>query len=165
MKKLFLTFVKFGIVGTIGTVVDFFTTAVFMLILGMKEYISESVASLSGTDAAGYVMIAILLANLVGFIVAATTNFFLNRIWTWKSKNPDVRGQYLKFFAVSVGGLLINLFVIYLCNRYLDVEFTVAGLFISKFWVAKVVATSVVMFWNFIVNHLYTFKSDNSVLH
>lgn len=158
MRKLFLTFVKFAVVGTTGTVVDFVITAVFMLILGLKEYISESVASLSSSEVAGYVMTAILLANMVGFVVSATTNFFLNRIWTWKSKDPDIKGQYLKFFAVSVGGLLINLFVIYLCNKYLTIEFTIAGVFISRFWIAKIVATAVVMFWNFLVNHFYTFR-------
>jgi len=160
MKKLFLTFVKFAVVGTTGTVVDFLTTAVCMLLLGLKEYISESVASLSTVEVAGYVMTAILLANMVGFVVSATTNFLLNRIWTWKSSDPDIRGQYLKFFAVSVGGLLINLFIIYLCNRYLTLEFTVMGIFISRFWIAKVVATGVVMFWNFTVNHLYTFRNE-----
>jgi len=156
--KLVVTFLKFAVVGTITTAVDFIVTALFMLIMGMGEYISESISSLSSSDVSGFVMAVILLANLMGFIFSVSVSYMMNRFWTWKSDNPEVRKQYVKFFSVSVAGLLINLLVIYLCNSYLTIEFTIFGIFFSRFWIAKIVATAVVMFWNFFVNHFYTFK-------
>lgn len=159
LKKLIYRFIKFGIVGASGTIIDFAITAIVMLALGLREYITESIATISQDSSTNNILILILFANFVGFVVAATSNFFLNRIWTWKSTDPNVKKQYIKFFAVSVGGLIINLIVIYLCNSFLSWELTIFGVFISRFWIAKLIATAVVMFWNFIVNNIYTFKS------
>jgi len=161
MRDLFIKFIKFGIVGASGTIVDFGITALAMLLFGLREYISESIEVIaSSSDANEGVIFFILFANLLGFVVAASSNFILNRIWTWKSTDPNIEKQYLKFIMVSVGGLLINLMLIYICNICLTWEFSLFGVFVSRFWISKLIATAVVMFWNFVVNHLYTFKNN-----
>ena len=63
LKTLILKFGKFGIVGASGAVIDFGLTALCKGILGIPE----------------------LLANAIGFTIAATSNYFLNRTWTWKA--------------------------------------------------------------------------------
>ena len=75
----FRRFLKFGIVGVSGTIVDFTITWLFRDVVGLYD----------------------LVANAIGFTVAATTNYILNRIWTWRSQEKNVGVEYLKFFAVS----------------------------------------------------------------
>lgn len=157
MMKFIKRFFKFGVVGGLGTLVDFGITAMLMLFFGMSEYYSQSFEQImeNGLD---NIVIVVLLVNAVGFIVAATFNYFLNRIWTWRSKNPNVSGEYSRFLVVSIIGLTINLVVIYLCNVYLDWSFTWGEHYIAAFWVSKIIATLVVMFWNFFANNYFTFR-------
>lgn len=136
MLKSILKFVRFGMVGALGFVIDFSVTWVMLSIFGLFEYV----------------------ANAIGFTVAASSNYALNRHWTWRSKNPNVRIEFLKFLMVSLAGLGINSFVIFLCLLPGELSFEVAGLTIDNFWVAKLVATGVVMIWNFLVNNYFTFR-------
>ncbi len=126
IKIILLKFIKFGIVGASGMVVDFSLTYLFKEIFKIQKYI----------------------ANGIGFTVAATTNFFLNRIWTFESNDPEMTIQYLKFFFISFIGLGINtLFLYILVSKY--------G---KKFYLSKLVAIMVVMLWNFTANLIFTFK-------
>jgi putative flippase GtrA len=54
------------------------------------------------------------IANTIGFAVAATTNYIINRIWTFTSHNPHIFEEYTKFFIVSLIGLAINTLVLYI---------------------------------------------------
>lgn len=157
MKKLITRFFKFGIVGTIGTAIDFAVTALLMVSFGLADYYSMSFEEIvaKGVDNVVYV---VLFANTIGFVVAATSNYYMNRIWTWRSKNPNVGSEYTTFFVVSVIGLVINLGVIYWANRSLNWSFEIAGIYIASFWVSKTLATGVVMFWNFFANNFLTFR-------
>lgn len=141
-QLLMRRFLKFCVVGASGTIVDFGITAVCKGFLGVPE----------------------LLSNAVGFTVAATTNFILNRVWTWKSKSKQVGAEYLKFFAVSVAGLGINtLMVLMLHNKALVPCPAAVGERLDwNFWVAKTVATAVVMAWNFFANNFFTFRKSST---
>ena len=87
IDKLFiLKFLKFGVVGFSGVFVDFGITYLFKEIIKINKYVS----------------------NAIGFICAATSNYILNRIWTFESENADVATEYGKFMLVSVIGLGIN---------------------------------------------------------
>lgn len=87
------------------------------------------------------------LANATGFVLAASNNFYWNKVWTFQDTNPDVSQQFLSFVVVSIVGLGINTIVIML----LETKFKM------KFYLAKVLAIIVVVIWNFIMNYLYTF--------
>lgn len=141
MKRTIYKFIRFGVVGTSGFLVDFSTTWLMLSVFGLFEY----------------------GANAVGFTIAATTNYILNRHWTWRSKNPDVRGEFLKFFTVSLAGLFINSLVIYLCQLPGDLDMVISGHTIPGFWVAKLIATGVVMMWNFVINNYFTFRHNNHI--
>lgn len=136
MRATIFKFMRFGIVGTSGFLIDFSITWVMLSMFGLFEY----------------------GANAIGFAVAATSNYILNRLWTWRSKNPNVKGEFLKFFMVSLIGLFINSFVIFLCQLPGEFSVQVAGHLINDFWIAKLIATGVVMLWNFFVNNYFTFK-------
>jgi len=68
LKALFLKILKFGVVGISGIAVDFGITYLLKEKLGIQKYVSNS----------------------IGFISAASSNYYLNRIWTFKSQNPEI---------------------------------------------------------------------------
>lgn len=124
---LLLKFIKFGIVGMSGMIVDFGFTWIFKEKLKVNKYI----------------------ANSIGFVTAATSNYILNRVWTFKSHENNIPLEFFSFFAVSVIGLLINNLIIYLLTEKMHV----------KFYTAKLIAIGVVVIWNFFANYLVTFRS------
>jgi putative flippase GtrA len=87
-------------------------------------------------------------ANSLGFVFGVTNNYFLNRYFTFNSQNTDVGKQFLTFALIAIIGLMINTSIIYLTQRFTKINF----------YVAKIMATILVIFWNFGANSTYTFK-------
>ena len=140
LRPLILKFLKFGVVGASGAVIDFGLTAFCKGILGIPE----------------------LLANAIGFTLAATSNYYLNRIWTWKSKSKDVGVEYAKFFFVSLIGLGLNSLIVFLLKDVSIVPRFVNTTLDWDFWVAKIIATAIVMVWNFMANNFFYFRKKKS---
>lgn len=136
LLQLAKKFVKFGVVGASGAIIDFGLTALCKGILGVPE----------------------LLANAIGFTLAATSNYFLNRVWTWRSTSKSVGIEYAKFFFVSLIGLGLNSLIVFLLKDVSIIPCLVDTTLDWNFWVAKVIATAVVMVWNFLANNFFTFR-------
>ena len=127
IDRLFLLkFLKFCVVGFSGMVIDFSTTWLLKEKAKVNKYI----------------------ANSTGFILAATSNYIWNRIWTFQSENSRIAVEYLSFILISVAGLGINNFVIYLLNDRLRINF----------YLSKLLAIGVVTVWNFLMNFIITFR-------
>ena len=127
LDKLFiLKFLKFGVVGFSGVFVDFGVTYLFKEIIKINKYVS----------------------NALGFICAATSNYILNRIWTFQSENADVATEYGKFMLVSAIGLGINSLTLYILTDKLK----------WNFYLSKIFAIGMATLWNFFANLLFTFK-------
>lgn len=124
--ELFFKFIKFAVVGFSGMVIDFAVTWLFKEKLKVNKYI----------------------ANSVGFVTAATNNYILNRVWTFKSHDENISREFFSFFTVSVIGLLLNNLIIYLLTEKLNV----------RFYFAKLIAIGVTVVWNFFANYLVTFN-------
>ncbi|MBM3894841.1 MAG: glycosyltransferase family 2 protein [Thaumarchaeota archaeon] len=94
-----------------------------------------------------------LHANVVGIMSSMTTNFVLNKIWTFEDRNFVPRRtltQYGKFVGFSSIGALIQLgFVFYLVENY--------SLMYPQ---ALILAVLVAAFGNFILNKKLTFKEN-----
>lgn len=86
-------------------------------------------------------------ANSTGFMCAVVSNYVLNRLWTFHSTDPSIAIQFGKFLLVALIGLGLNNGIIYLLNEGRQV----------KFYTAKLIATGIVMIWNFGANYLFTF--------
>lgn len=135
-------FVKFAVVGALGSVTDF---TILNLLIELARFPS-------------------LMANGVGFCAAVLQNFLLNRWWTYpESRVHSTRRQMAMFALVSLAGLGINLVVFRFFDELLrpywtdwlssvDLGFTVS------YNAAKLIAIGVVLFWNFVANRLWTFK-------
>lgn len=78
-------------------------------------------------------------ANSLGFMCAASNNFIWNRLWTFQSNDPDIAQQYLVFILVSLGGLAFNNAALWFFHDKRKMPF----------YVSKILAVLVAMFWNF----------------
>lgn len=128
-ENLFIKFVKFGLVGFSGLFVDFGLTYLFKEWIGIQKY----------------------FANAIGFMTAASSNYILNRIWTFQSENPNIAFEYTEFIIISTIGLAINTFILWLLVSRWNMNF----------YLSKVFAIAVATLWNFFANLLVTFAPIN----
>lgn len=124
-KILIFKFLKFVVVGFSGMIIDFGMTYLCKEIFKFNKFVS----------------------NAIGFILAATSNYFLNRIWTFDSHNEQVSSQYVQFMIVSTIGLGINSMILYLLNEK----------FKWNFYLSKLIAIGITTIWNFFANLMFTF--------
>jgi putative flippase GtrA len=136
-------FLRFMVVGTIGAVVDFGT---FNLLTNLTP-------------------IKAVVASVISFSAAVTSNFLWNRYWTYPdSRTKHVGHQMIQFFLINIVGLLIRtpLFaylephMIQFAEKYTSqVPFssTTIGHNISL-----AIAVGVVLLWNFFANRFWTYS-------
>ncbi|MFN2461176.1 MAG: GtrA family protein [Candidatus Velthaea sp.] len=123
-------FVKFGIVGASGFVVNFVIFTALQRVdaqhaLGAHYYVIYSVAFLSG----------------------GVSNYFLNRMWTFRSSGHAGR-EGAQFLTVSVMALAVGLFVSWIVQPYFGHG--------HKTWFISTLAG---IFINFFVNKYWTFRA------
>lgn len=135
-------FFKFGIVGIIGSVVDF---GVFNLLASLLKFPS-------------------VWSSVISFSLAVINNFVWNRYWTFpETRHIPIARQLTQFAIVSLAGLAIRtpLFawleklLIPLAERYLPNLLTPT---IIGHNVALALVILVVMLWNYFINRLWTFR-------
>jgi len=123
-------FVKFGIVGTSGFLVNLIVFTVLQLPLSVAERRDDYFALFT-----------------IGFYSGAISNYFLNRVWTFRSSGHAVK-EGIQFLAVSTIALCVGLIVSYLGAPLLG-----RG---HALWFVSTLAGIVV---NFFVNKYWTFRS------
>jgi len=138
-------FIKFALVGVSGTVVDFGFFNLFSILFGLP----------------------VILSSILSFSIAVFNNFYWNRVWTYpESKNASLADQLTKFGIVSVLGLIIRtpLFalienpVIQIAQKLLSSTFPINPVIIGhNFALAAVII--VVLFWNYFINRIWTYKN------
>lgn len=105
-QNLIMKFLKFGVVGGSGVIIDFFFTWLLKEKFKIHKYV----------------------ANTIGFTIAASTNWIFNRIWTFESTNQDVIQEYSSFLVVSLVGLAINNTILWIFTDKLKFNFYVSKL-------------------------------------
>src|SRR5204863_9555742 len=94
-----------------------------------------------------------IVAAVLSFCVAVTNNFVLNRAWTFRDARGGHAGfQAVRFLAVSVGALGVNLLVLY----------GLVDLASAPVVASQAIAIAVAMPFNFVGNKLWTFGIDAS---
>ncbi|MHA7733551.1 glycosyltransferase [Nitrosopumilus sp. S6] len=92
-----------------------------------------------------------LQANIFGIATSITSNFFLNKIWTFEDRNFNFKRttkQFLKFIGFSSVGALIQIGIVFGLIENYNVEYPIA----------LVLAILTAAFGNFIFNKKWTFK-------
>ena len=98
-----------------------------------------------------------LWSKAIGFACAATSNYFLNRVWTFRSQEKQVGKEYMKFFGVSLIGLAINLLTLHILTSLIPAWDS--GL---RLLVLNLGAIAMGTLWNFFGNLLFTFRSAST---
>ena len=101
-QALIEKFLRFCIIGFIGFAIDFGTTWISKEKLKVNKYLSNS----------------------LGFILASSTNFFLNRYFTFRNEDPEIFIQFFKFAMVAVVGLGLNNLFVFLFTDKVGLIFT-----------------------------------------
>ena len=126
-------FLKFALVGALGMIIDFSILNLMHLVF----------------------VLPLWAANTISFSTAVVSNFTWNRLWTFPESRARPLAQQLGQFAVvNVAGWAIN-------TGLLPGVDHVLSRFIMEPWsynLSKAFAIAVVLFWNYGVNRVWTYK-------
>lgn len=122
--EMFYKIFKFGIVGFIGMGWDFLITYLLKEKLKINKFV----------------------ANSIGFSCAVINNFILNLYWTF-NVSGNTSDYFVRFILISLIGLGLNNFFVWLFNERFNVNF----------YVSKVLAVFCVFVWNFTANNYFNF--------
>jgi putative flippase GtrA len=104
MRKLFLQFVRFGLVGGVGLVVDFGVFNLLRATVFNPDQIHEGP----------------VFAKIVSTLLAIVVNWIGNRHWTFREhRGPQLVREGVEFGIVSIGGLLIGLLCLFVSHYVL----------------------------------------------
>jgi putative flippase GtrA len=148
-------FVKFGIVGVLGAVIDFAMLNFLIFVVGWNTPIGKA------------------FANIVSTSIAIVSNFTWNRLWTFpESRSRKKRFQLVQFTLVNLFGLAINTGIFWVSDHFIYGPLLSASLFHTSgafsfapltpeslsVQLAKATAIGIVLFWNFGANRLWTYR-------
>ena len=154
-RQELVRFAKFCVVGISGTVIDFGLLNLFYNVLGVHQ----------------------VLSNIVSVSAATVNNYTWSRFWVYPETRDQAGGRkFLQFIIVSIIALGLNTSILWATDQWILGE---TGLLRSPVasvvgWIgiehkvfssnaAKVIATGIVLFWNFFANRLWTFRDIDQV--
>ena len=126
MKELIIQLIKFGIVGVIATIID----------MGTLVFLKE------------VAHIDVLVSSAASFSVSVIANYILSMLFVFQSKQDNKLKEFCVFVILSVGGLLLNQFVMWLGTEVLAIYYLLA----------KVLATILVPIYNFVTRKIFLEK-------
>ena len=126
MKKIIIQLIKFGIVGVIATVIDF----------GVLMFLKE------------LMHIDVLAASAVAFSVSVIANYILSMLFVFESRGNSKVKEFLVFVVLSIGGLLLNQFIMWIGTEIMTAYYL---------WV-KAFALVFVPIYNFITRKIFLEK-------
>lgn len=88
-----------------------------------------------------------VFSSSVGFACSSIFNYLANYSWNFRSRKSH-RAAYPKFLAIALTGLALN-------GVILDFGIDVLGF---HYLFAQILATGVVLFWNFSGNYFWSFR-------
>jgi putative flippase GtrA len=124
-----LTFVKYCVVGTFVTLVDFVVFSIAFYDLSLSASLSKFLA----------------------FCTAVAVSYILNRIWTFRSRDPRIFLPMARFGVVASVGALLSVGLIVLLVHPLSIHPLVANALTS----------CAVLTWNFLGNKYWTFGDSH----
>lgn len=129
-KNIFSEFIKFCTVGFMGTLIN----------LCFLYFATE------------FLDIHYILSATFAFFLAASHNYILNKFWTFKeSMGHQFFQKYLKFFAISLASLGINLIILYSLTELIGIYYILSQL----------IAIGIALSINFTGNKFWTFINSD----
>lgn len=124
-----LQFLKYAAVGAVGTLAQF-------IILISLVYL---------------VVLNAVAASTIGYLIGALINYYLNFLYTFKSKQRHRRALPL-FLIIALVGLIFNSSLMFICTHYLGIHYLIS----------QILATGAVLIWTFFANRMWTFRATRS---
>jgi putative flippase GtrA len=148
-------FLKFCVVGVIGTAIDFGLFNLLHNVLGLHQ----------------------VLSNTLSVTASIVNNYTWSRFWVYpETKDQQGGAKFVRFVIVSIMAWALNTAILWSSERWL---FGTQGLFswmvgpvaqllgtehtVLSSNAAKVLATGIVLFWNFFANRYWTFRDVDQV--
>ncbi len=124
---------RFAVVGGANTVLDFALLFLFTS-LGINKY----------------------LANIFSTGIAFVFSFFVNKSFTFKNNDKNVKKQFALFAIVTLSGLwILQPFVIWVSTLSLEPSVTDENILL---FIAKIIATVASLVWNYLFYSRLVFK-------
>lgn len=123
--RTFWRFCKFSLVGACATAIH------YVVLMASVELL----------------LLRAVVASTIGFVIAASVNYALNRRFTFQSSAKHVVALP-KFLTVALLGAAMNAAVVGWFEAHTTIHYLLA----------QICATLTVLLWNFTVNALWTFK-------
>lgn len=140
MHKLLVQIIKFTAVGGISFFVDFAVYTVMCNLLGIHYQI----------------------AGICGFVVSVVVNYILSMRYVFISKeNVSKKKEFIVFVVLSLIGAFINSCILYVCVDMVYAFSAELQMLMNEKWMnvfAKIIATFVVMVYNFISRKIFLEK-------
>jgi len=163
-------FIRFGVVGTIGAIVDFGSYGVMTRILSWETVYcfglfggSSYATTLRGLAQCSTPHYPVVAANMVSVFLAIVSNFTLNKFWTFRDKNTEnIAAQGMGYLVMSIIAWILN----QVLTGFFASRFTILHeMFGSSVDVAaKVLAVLIVLFFNYSGSKFIIFRKRRSTL-
>lgn len=124
-------FLKYGLVGLSGVVINEFFLFFFTEHVGLFY----------------------LISSLIAIELSIVSNFTWNELWTFKDRVDNHKKfpkRLVKFNLVSVGGIILNISVLFVITSFFGFHYLISNLF----------GIAAATLWNYFINLKWTFKSD-----
>ena len=129
-SKLFKQIMKFGFVGGTAFLID------YLVMIFLTEVFS----------------INYLISSVISFCTSVIYNYIMSIVWVFEVDEEKSKTQtFAMFIILSIIGLLINTVVMWLL---------VDGTDLMPYTIAKIIATAVVMVYNFISRKIFLEKKE-----
>lgn len=144
MSKLIEQILKFAVVGGISFVVDFLVYGVSCNVLGIHY----------------------IIAGVLGFVISVIVNYLLSMKFVFKSKDDMSKGsEFVIFVILSLIGMVLNSVILFVCIDLLYMHWiwlqSIINIEIMNL-AAKIVATAIVMVYNFVTRKIFLEKKEES---
>lgn len=150
MKKLVEQIMKFGIIGVIATIVDWGIFVLLVEMYGITDFLKE-VISLANWK---------VVATVISFSVAVVVNYVASMKYVFERRDDMSRTkEFVIFLGLSIIGLGLNVLIIIGLEGIIKWFATwPAIIYRFAYMIPKVVATSVVLVWNFVTRKIFLEK-------
>lgn len=128
LKELIIQLIKFGFVGVTAAIIDVGVLVLFTEVIG----------------------VGVLISSGISFCVSVIANYLLSMKFVFKSKNQSKLREFAVFVILSVGGLCINQFIMWLGTE----------MFTFNYLAVKLAAMIVVPIYNFITRKVFLEKKQ-----
>lgn len=92
-----------------------------------------------------------VVASAFGATVGAFTNYFLNYIYTFRSTIPHIK-SLPKFMSIATAGFALNALIMFWGTEVVQIYYLFS----------QIIATGIVLIWNFIGNKYWTFSGEDT---